>query len=235
MPFLATGQQVIVHFLGVQHPRGFFGSEGEFIDPPEQHISATLRASASTSFWTNDSMMYKREGYFADGYQAYIPGRWDYRNKKTGKMLSHRLFFGEKEFIESPIAEIPYSVYTNCQEWTIHTTVTKTVLGMSCLKATRQCGNKEHVVYFTRSIPIIDGPIYVSALPGLILEFDDGMVHWLAQHITANEDEIPAPEEVRLVNKALYGPADSRLIISKKHNTLVVNEWIDLTRHYLVR
>src|SRR5690606_36810755 len=113
MPFFAKVQQVIVHFLRVQHPQGFIASEGEFIDPPEQHISPTLRASASTSFWTNYSMMYKREGYFADGYQAYIPGRWDYRNKKSGKMLSHRLFFGENEFIVSPIAEIPYSVYTN--------------------------------------------------------------------------------------------------------------------------
>ena len=235
LPFKATGQQVIIRYLGEDKSARGYAQDGRFMDFPEATYMATLKATSKASVWTYDSLLYKREGLLGEGYNAAIPGQWDYRNKIAGKLLSHRTNFGAHEYVETNIEKPPYNTYTDCQEWRLESNPSKTILGMPCIKATRSCGTREHVVYFTRSIPIIDGPIYVSALPGLILEFNDGKFHWLAQHITANEEEVPAPLEVRLIDKDQYGPSDIRLVISKKRNTLVINEWIDLTRHYLVR
>lgn len=174
--------------------------------------------------------MFAREGVFAEGFNLFVPGLWEYRNKITGKRLSHRLYYGYFEFDESGLEA---SDYDGCQEWVIEISGMKTILGISCTKATRQCDGMEQIAYFARSIAIVDGPIFIPEIPGLVLEFNDGKYVYTAQHITANENEILVPAEVRVIRKEKYSGADSRVVVNKQK--MAINSWINLGAKYLIQ
>lgn len=224
-----AGQQVIVTYRGEEKPTAHHTSDGRILDFPEQIIMATLKATSKASIWSQDSMMFLREGVFADGFRLFAPGQWEYRNKMTGKSLIHRLYYGEFEFVETNLTA---SLYNKCGEWIIEPKVTKSILGILSTKATRQCLEGEQIAYFTRSIAIVDGPIYISTLPGLVLEFDDGKYNYTAQRITANESEVSGPKKVKLIREDLYPKTDTRVVVKKP--IVKVNTWINLYKYYLI-
>ncbi|MDR0661656.1 MAG: GLPGLI family protein [Prevotellaceae bacterium] len=58
-------------------------------------------------------------------------------------------------------------------DWNIDNNSKKTILGLSCIKATCHFAGRDYEAWFTTEIPIIDGPYKFNGLPGLIVRVAD--------------------------------------------------------------
>lgn len=225
-----TGQQVVVVYRVEEKASTDFTNDGRMLDFPEKIIMTTLRSTPKASYYTQDSLMFTREGVLSQGFRLFFPGLFEFRNKQSGFALTHKLFCGKFEFIQYSLEQSNDN--KECSNWTLDMIHTKKILGMQCIKATRTCGEVENYAFITRSVPIVDGPIYYSELPGLILELDDGKYHYLASSITANEEEILRPDNVVIIAKDKYSPSQTRLVLSSKN--VSANNWINLRSMYQV-
>jgi GLPGLI family protein len=62
--------------------------------------------------------------------------------------------------------------------WTI-TPATATVAGYACQRATARFGGRQWEAWFTRAVPVSDGPYKFSGLPGLIVKISDSRQHYV--------------------------------------------------------
>jgi GLPGLI family protein len=62
--------------------------------------------------------------------------------------------------------------------WTI-TPATATVAGYACQRATARFGGRQWEAWFTRAVPVSDGPYKFSGLPGLIVQVSDTRQHYV--------------------------------------------------------
>ena len=62
--------------------------------------------------------------------------------------------------------------------WTI-TPATATVAGYACQRATARFGGRQWEAWFTRAVPVSDGPYKFSGLPGLIVKVSDSRQHYV--------------------------------------------------------
>lgn len=225
-------QQIIVRYIAEQKITPAYMPDGSIFDSPAQIYQATLRATPSASVWSLDSLMFRRLGFYGEGFQLFVSGLWQFRDKTNGKILQHTLYYGKNEFAEFPLADSNNASHEDCGKWEIDPQQSKKILGIECMKARRTCHDGEHLAYFTRSIPIVDGPAYIPSLPGLILSFEDDEYIYTAQRIDANENELVPPAVIHLIRKDRYSPADSRVVAGKKN--LIPNVWIDLLSYYMI-
>lgn len=228
--FAIHGQQVIIVYSGEELTKPHYVSDGRIIDFPAQQNKATLRTSSSASLWVIDSMIFTRVGVFADGFRLYVPGQWEFRDKVKKERLTHKLYYGRSEFVATTLED---AVAAECGTWQVEPWQTREILGFPCTRAVRQCDGVEQVAYFTRSVPIVDGPEYIPELPGLVLEYSDGRFHYVAASITAVEEPITPPSLVKQISKDQYSTADSRLVIDRQN--LHINSWIRLNPFYWVQ
>ena len=62
----------------------------------------------------------------------------------------------------------------------------QTILGYPCLSAATRFRGRTYTAYYTRKLPISNGPRKLGGLPGLILaaKTDDGFIEWRATNVT---------------------------------------------------
>jgi GLPGLI family protein len=97
----------------------------------------------------------------------------------------------------------------------------KNIAGYECYKATssKLLPNNTTVaitVWYTPEIPLAFGPLkFVGNLPGLVLEYEDNVVHFIAKKITLNQKKEPLiewPANVEIISEEQYR-ADSKKIM----------------------
>lgn len=230
-PFVTcAGQQVIVVYRCEEKPAMHHIEDGRTLDFPAKITMNTLRTTMKNSTWIQDSLTFTNLGVFADGFQLYASGVWEYRNKVAELKYSHKLYYGANEFVEEPLIDHSYE---GCSDWVVHPKETKSILGIACTRAVHQCNEREYVAYFAKSIPIMDGPSYLPSLPGLILEYDDARFHYLATDIDAKDGEILPPTTMKKITSGKYSQADSRVVINQQ--TLSASNWVKLGKYYLIQ
>lgn len=224
-----AGQQVHIVYLMTETAYLHQTADGRVLDFPEQYVMASLYATTVASIWSQDSMMYKRAGVFAQGFRHFVPGAWEFRDKRNGYRLRHLLFYGRNEFVES---DLKASDDERCGDWVVDPFDQKAILGLPCIAARQRCPHGERNAYYTRSLNLVDGPVYIPQLPGLILEFRDKKFHYIAQGISANDTKITAPETVTLIPEGHRAGQETRVRVDG--SKLSLNEWINLNNHYLI-
>lgn len=225
-----TGQQVIVVYRCEEKPATHNIADGRTLDFPSKITMNTLTTSTKISTWVQDSVTFTNLGVFADGFQLFVAGAWEYRDKINEVKYSHKLFFGANEFVEEPLIDPGYS---KCSGWVANAKNTKTILGFSCTQAVCKCDDQVRLAYYASAIPIIDGPYYFPSLPGLILEYDDSRFHYMATDINALEGAIKPPAPIKKISAGKYSQSDSRMVINQQ--TLAISNWVKLGRYYWVQ
>ena len=71
-----------------------------------------------------------------------------------------------------------YAESTSLLNWTI-TSNTKIIAGYTCQKATVSFGGRLWEAWFTKEIPISDGPYKFCGLPGLIIQANDSKIQYI--------------------------------------------------------
>jgi GLPGLI family protein len=71
-----------------------------------------------------------------------------------------------------------YEEPTNSLNWTI-TPATATVAGYACQRATASYGGRQWEAWFTREVPVSEGPYKFYGLPGLIVKVSDTRQHYV--------------------------------------------------------
>lgn len=82
--------------------------------------------------------------------------------------------------------------YTCPIHWKIKSNTTEKILGYDTQKAVCEFGGRKWTAWFTREIPIMDGPYKFSGLPGLILKIQDSEENYLFEikSITKENNDI---------------------------------------------
>ncbi|WP_449389077.1 GLPGLI family protein [Chryseobacterium lineare] len=82
--------------------------------------------------------------------------------------------------------------YTCPIHWKIKSNATEKILGYNTQKAVCEFGGRKWTAWFTREIPIMDGPYKFSGLPGLILKIQDSEENYLFEikSITKENNDI---------------------------------------------
>lgn len=107
----------------------------------------------------------------------------------------------------------------NLFDWKIEDNVNKNILGYNCIKATTKFRGRNYVVFFTKDIPIPDGPWKFNGLPGLILEVNeqDNRIYYLATEITSIDENIKIETSLDLENSKSFNELES--ISKDRYNT----------------
>ena len=101
-----------------------------------------------------------------------------------------------------------YQEPTGLFSWTL-TPTTATVAGYACQRATTAFGGRQWEAWFTREVPVGDGPYKFYGLPGLIVKVGDARQHYLFE-LTQLRQLVPpvviAPPEAsaKLITKAEF-------------------------------
>jgi GLPGLI family protein len=100
-----------------------------------------------------------------------------YRSTDTYKVYTNhkenRIIFTDIQ----PPNRIQYSENVPEQNWKI-TTETKEITGYKCQKATCTFRGRDYIAWFTREIPVKEGPWKFNGLPGLIVKVYDMQEHY---------------------------------------------------------
>ncbi|EGV42998.1 GLPGLI family protein [Bizionia argentinensis JUB59] len=145
-----------------------------------------------------------------------LTGRGTYfTNLKTNKQLQLKEGYGDKTYIESNLNI----------DWTL-TKETKKIGDFICYKATsyKELPSSKVLVtvWYAPQIPIAFGPKeYVGNLPGLVLEYEDNVVHFTASKIVLNPKKaitINWPEG-KTISKEDYQKQNSESFSTLKENS----------------
>lgn len=98
--------------------------------------------------------------------------------------------------------------------WAI-TPATATIAGYACQRATTTFGGRTWEAWFTREIPVADGPYKFCGLPGLIVKVGDERGHYVFKLLRLSKLAAPVPivlpeAGAKAVDKAVFtkGKAD---------------------------
>lgn len=76
---------------------------------------------------------------------------------------------------------------------------TKNIAGYNCQKATGKYNNRKYIAWFTKEIPVSEGPYTFKGLPGLVLEVYDKKKYFYISLISIQN----LKEEIKPINKAI--------------------------------
>lgn len=77
--------------------------------------------------------------------------------------------------------------------WTITPATTATIAGYACQRATATFGGRAWEAWFTREVPVSDGPYKFAGLPGLIVKVGDTRGHYVFELLKLRK---PATEQL---------------------------------------
>jgi GLPGLI family protein len=115
-----------------------------------EHININLNGTPSSKF--------------AAGYKSVV-----FKIPTTYTVVVHDNIGGTKYYYQEPA-----SLFA----WTI-TPATATIAGYACQRATTTFGGRTWEAWFTRTVPISDGPYKFYGLPGLIVKISDLRDHYV--------------------------------------------------------
>lgn len=97
---------------------------------------------------------------------------------KTGDLPKYKVGYsiyrdGSKVYFTSSIARDFFTFEDTYLKWNTNYSDTKAILGYICHKATTIFGKRIYTAWFTKDIPISEGPYRFKGLTGLILEASD--------------------------------------------------------------
>ncbi|GAA3936575.1 hypothetical protein GCM10022406_20990 [Hymenobacter algoricola] len=107
--------------------------------------------------------------------------------------------------------------------WTI-TSATSTIAGYACQRASTTFAGRQFEAWFTREIPVAEGPYKFSGLPGLIVKISDTRHYYvfeltrLVTPPTPETIELPAADAAIRTTKALFreGKRDYEATLTEK-------------------
>lgn len=100
--------------------------------------------------------------------------------------------------------------------WTIGT-ATSTIAGYACQQATTTWGGRTWQAWFTREVPVADGPYKFYGLPGLIVKVADTRQHYVYELVALRR--LPAPVSLKLPDPAAKPIAKDQFVTSKAEYT----------------
>ena len=123
---------------------------------------------------------------------------------------------GRQVVTTDKIEQVPY-VYTESSGpvWAIGTGTT-TVAGYACQHATTAWGGRTWEAWFTREVPIADGPYKFYGLPGLIVQVIDTRQHYT--YTLAKLRQLPAPAPLELPDAKSKPIAKAEFLQAKADN-----------------
>lgn len=107
----------------------------------------------------------------ANKFQTLPRSRFNYAIYKTG--TPRHLYYYDRLGLQHYRYEEP-----SAPTWTI-TPTTATVAGYACQRATTTLGGRQWEAWFTREVPVSDGPYKFYGLPGLIVKVGDTRQHYV--------------------------------------------------------
>jgi GLPGLI family protein len=129
---------------------------------------------------------------FAAAYKAVV-----FKIPTTSTVVVHDNIGGTKYYYQEPA-----SLFT----WVI-TSATATIAGFACQRATTTFGGREWEAWFTRAVPIADGPYKFYGLPGLIVKVSDTRGHYVFEltklrQLAPPVAIVPPKTDAKLIAKA---------------------------------
>jgi GLPGLI family protein len=96
--------------------------------------------------------------------------------------------------------------------WAIGT-ATATIAGYACQQATANWGGRTWQAWFTREVPVADGPYKFYGLPGLIVKVGDTRQHYVYELVALRRP--PSPVAMKLPDSAAKPIAKDQFVTSK--------------------
>lgn len=148
-----------------------------------------LQIGKKTS-WFYSYMQFRHDSLVATGAQMFITtvtGRVShaytnplFKNFPQGESvniyknhINNKLIFADRIFMDKYLYEEDIPV----QNWKIQID-TATISGYKCQKATCSFRGRNYIAWFTREIPVNEGPFKFGGLPGLIVQIQDDKAHY---------------------------------------------------------
>lgn len=113
---------------------------------------------------------------------------------------------GSKIYFTSHINRDFYTFENTYLSWDTNYKDVKTILGYKCNKATTKFGNRIYTAWYTKDIPVSEGPYRFKGLTGLILEISDANKYhsFIAIGIEKKEVEIAPLQKGIPVTREMY-------------------------------
>jgi GLPGLI family protein len=169
-------------------------------------LGKTLSRFTSRATLANDSLLavfnalpFNQDNLsLLDGQMEKIPhSRFRYTIYKTA--ATHRLIYDDRIGLAHYRYEEPPGFLT----WII-TPDRASLAGYACQRATTTFGGRQWEAWFTREVPVSEGPYKFSGLPGLIVKVGDTRRHYMFELLTLGK-----PATARLVALPAKAPVSS--------------------------
>jgi GLPGLI family protein len=144
----------------------------------EERISEVmvLDFNSNTSLYYSDAFLQRRKAMEAElaiakntGAMASIDA-----SKMAKPKIDYSVFRNnEKNLVTSRIGVDLFTFEGESPKWQTNYKDEKTIVGYKCKKATAIFNKRQYVAWYTKEIPIAEGPYRFKGLPGLILEVED--------------------------------------------------------------
>ncbi|PKF74138.1 GLPGLI family protein [Chryseobacterium sp. PMSZPI] len=110
--------------------------------------------------------------------QAAIDSQNSIVNIKMADLPKYKIGYsvyktGSKIYVTAAINKDFFTFENEYLNWEINYPEVKTILGYKCNKATTKFNNRVYTAWYTKEIPISEGPYRFKGLTGLILEIND--------------------------------------------------------------
>ena len=136
-------------------------------------------------------------------------------NITTGDLPKYKIGYtvyrrGSQIFVTANINKDFFTFENNYLSWDTNYTDVKTILGYKCNKATTKFNNRIYTAWYTKDIPISEGPYRFKGLTGLILEINDEKSYHAFKAIGIEKKQV----EIKPLQKGV--PATREQYLKKK-------------------
>lgn len=147
----------------------------------------------------------KESVYYSENHKKFING---FQSKienaiKTGNVVDpsnlpkarvkHSVYKdNEGIFITNTLGSHKYTYNPEQKiKWTINNSESKNIIGYKCFKATAKIEGRDYIAWFTKDIPLSDGPYKFKGLPGLILKLNEVHNYFTFEPISISKIKLP--------------------------------------------
>jgi len=135
-----------------------------------------LDVNPNSSLYYSDAFLQRRKSIEAELMMAKNSG--EMAKIDAGKIAKPKVDYSVyrtsgKNFVTSRLGTDLFTFEGESPKWVTNFKDEKTILGYKCKKATTTFNKRQYVAWYTKEIPISDGPYRFKGLPGLAMEVED--------------------------------------------------------------